>query len=111
MSLASVISRGPPVKALSLAQCLDMCYSRIVFCITTHDLCDHALIEAGAAIDSKNNDGVTALNAACYDRHTKCAMLLVHAGAQSDVVDNFGDTPLMLAQQNEMHEVVALMQA
>ena len=40
----------------------------------------------------------------CNDAGLRC-------GAQSDPVDRFGDTPLMLAQQNQMHEVVALMQA
>ena len=43
--------------------------------------CARLLLEAGAAVDMKNNDGATALQCACITGHRDCVTLALDYGA------------------------------
>ena len=64
-----------------------------------HDLCAHALIEAGAAVNATTNAGATALMYSADGGHLPCAQILIDAGADKNVECSFG-TALSLARQN-----------
>jgi len=52
------------------------------------------LIDAGASVNQKNNQGRTALHWAAYKGHKEiCKLLLVHGGDVS-VKNNYNETPL-----------------
>ena len=55
-----------------------------------------ALIEAGADIDQKNNDGSTALHSAALFCHTEIVKALLDKGADKSVRNNAGTTALEL---------------
>lgn len=52
------------------------------------------LIEKGADINSKGNDGQTALQVASFASQTKMAEYLIEKGADIETKDNAGLTPL-----------------
>lgn len=52
-----------------------------------------ALIDAGADLAVKNNDGSTALHAAAFFGRVEIVQLLIDAGADKTLQNNFGATP------------------
>lgn len=50
------------------------------------------LIDAGADLSVKNNDGATALHAAAFFCRVEIVQLLIDAGADQSVLNNFGAT-------------------
>ena len=55
------------------------------------------LIQAGANVNAKNSNGVTALMAASQDGHLDCIDILLSNGADVNAKDNRGRTALMFA--------------
>ena len=53
-----------------------------------------ALIERGATVNEKNQNGDTPLHEACYSGHTATAVALIERGASVNEKDQFGWTPL-----------------
>lgn len=51
-----------------------------------------ALIDAGADLSVKNNDGSTALHAAAFFGRVEIVQLLIDAGADKTILNNFGAT-------------------
>ena len=64
-----------------------------------------ALLEAGAALDMQNNQGMTALMKACQKGHEQVARALLEAKADPNKATEDGRTPLMAAA-NFGHEQV-----
>jgi len=54
-----------------------------------------ALLAKGAAVDTANTDGATALVAAAYGGHVEATRALLDGGADASVKDKAGRTPLM----------------
>jgi NAD(P)-dependent dehydrogenase (short-subunit alcohol dehydrogenase family) len=54
----------------------------------------NALIEAGAALDQRNNDGSTALITAAFFAHADIVEMLLAAGADKSIRNNAGSTAL-----------------
>ena len=52
-----------------------------------------ALIDAGADLTIKNNDGSTALHAAAFFCRVEIVQLLIDAGSDKSILNNFGATP------------------
>ena len=67
------------------------------------------MLEAGADKDTADNEGITALMAACWIGHIELARLLLEAGASKDIADNNGVTALMTAGQADHVQVVRLL--
>jgi ankyrin repeat protein len=57
----------------------------------------HVLLQEGAQLESRNDDGDTPLAMAVYCGRMHTAMQLVSKGADADATNNFGDTPLRMA--------------
>ena len=55
------------------------------------------LINKGAAVDAKNENGETPLHLACYNCHVGVGSLLLSKKARGDAKSNAGDTPLHVA--------------
>jgi len=55
------------------------------------------LIEKGADLESKNNEGNTALYHAAFFCHPEVLSLLIEKGAEVNVTDNQGATPLVVS--------------
>ena len=53
-----------------------------------------ALIEKGADVNSKNENGTTPLHQAAYGDHTDTAMALIEKGADVNAKNDGGETPL-----------------
>ena len=68
-----------------------------------------SLIEAGADIDSLNNEGFTPLLCAALNRKTEIGRLLVGAGADIEAKDEYGETPLQIAVSRNCPDFVKLM--
>lgn len=64
------------------------------------------LLEAGAPVDQKQVDGMTALHWAVYHDDEKTAQLLVEAGADVKAENRYGVTPLSLACTNGNAQIV-----
>jgi hypothetical protein len=54
----------------------------------------NALIEHGASLDAKNNDGATALHVAAFFAHPEVVSLLLEKGADPEAENRFGQTAL-----------------
>lgn len=66
------------------------------------------LLSRGADVNIKNWHGHTALSwVCCMKKMNDIAPLLVDAGADLNVIDNIGKTPLMVAEYNFNHIMVA----
>ena len=82
-------------------------------CINGHTATASLLIERGADINSRDNDGQTALHMACIkiDNKKDTAMLLILKKADIYITNNEGETPLDLrpewrAELTELYEEV-----
>lgn len=67
------------------------------------------LLDKGAAVDSKDNDGRTPLYRAACHGHEEVAKLLLDRGAAVDLTDYNGESPLLQAARNGHVEVVKLL--
>ena len=61
------------------------------------------------AINSKNENGLTALHKATSEGNLAMAAYLIRNGAQTEVEDNFGNTPLIYAAMENELEVAKLL--
>ena len=59
--------------------------------------CAQALIDAGAALDTENNIGSTALMLACEMGHLECAQALIEVQADLELTNRVGKNALMIA--------------
>ena len=64
------------------------------------------LLNAGADIDKKNDNGNTALISAAYNGNIEIVELLLNAGAYINKQNNVGDTALIFATLNNNYELV-----
>ena len=64
------------------------------------------LIDRGAEVSAKNNDGDTPLHCACRNGHTEIVQILIARGADISAKNNDGETPLHWACGNEHRETV-----
>ena len=80
-----------------------------------HAPCARALIEAGASLNSTQNEGWTALIYAAQHGHDPCTRLLIEAGARKDATTTAGwragSTALSLARQNGHQAICKLLEA
>jgi len=67
------------------------------------------LIQAGAEIDARNEDGYTALHHAVSQGHLPAVQRLVELGASLDAVTDDGFTPLQEAEIHKFDEIVAFL--
>ena len=67
------------------------------------------LIDKGADVNAKNNDGWTALIWASRNGYTEIAKLLIDKGADVNAKNNYVWTALMLASRNGYKKVVELL--
>ena len=74
-----------------------------------HEAVARLLLENGAGVDVKNDDGRTPLSWAAANGHSEVAKLLLQAGAEVDAEDKWGGTPLILAAMNGHSGVVELL--
>lgn len=57
----------------------------------------HLLLDKGAGIECKNNDGETALHVMARRRRLGCVIALLSSGANVNATSNDGSTPLHIA--------------
>ena len=74
-----------------------------------HHECVGLLLKAGAAKDTQDNDGWTALMHASNEGHHECFDLLLKAGAEKDAQNNYGWTALWCASFQGFHACVDLL--
>jgi ankyrin repeat protein len=69
------------------------------------------LVDQGAALDERDNDGETALHMACssYKIQSRVVSLLVEGGGDPAIADGNGRTPLMIASFEGRLEVVRVL--
>jgi hypothetical protein len=67
------------------------------------------LIDNGADVNAKDNDGWTALMYAAFSGYTETAEVLIDNGADVNAKDNDGLTALMIAEGNDQTEIVNLL--
>lgn len=67
------------------------------------------LIERNANIESKANDGRSALHFACLEGHNDTASALIEMGAQLEARSNLGLTPLMYAARRINMETIVML--
>ena len=65
--------------------------------------------QGGGVEASSDDDGTTALGAACQNGHTDVAWVLMKAGADVNAVDDAGATPLMRATERAECEAMKLL--
>jgi hypothetical protein len=69
------------------------------------------LLNAGAKLEARDNDGDTALMYAAIDNRVDVASVLLNAGADVNAKNNKGDTPLLAASLRGRTETVKLLLA
>ncbi len=67
------------------------------------------LIEKGADINARNNEGRTPLLYATVTNNTELSRLLIEKGADIHAKDNDGYTPLQIANGNKNMEIMRLL--
>lgn len=67
------------------------------------------LLQAGAEINARNEDGYTALHHAVSQRHLPAVQRLVEFGASLDAVSDDGFTPLQEAKMHKYDEILAFL--
>ncbi|MFQ6039423.1 MAG: sigma-70 family RNA polymerase sigma factor [Candidatus Poribacteria bacterium] len=78
-------------------------------CAAGDDEVVECLLEHGAKVDDRNNDGQTPLHAAMESGNLKAAELLIKHGAEINAKDKQGKTPLKLALEKENEAVADLL--
>ena len=68
------------------------------------------LIEKGADVDAKNNDGGTALHWAALNEHIDIAKILIENGANINAKDKDGETALEIAIRFDHHQIAELIE-
>lgn len=68
-----------------------------------------SLLDRGADIEARNNDGDTPLLRACTTNHTKIVELLLNSGADIENRNDEGYTPLLLSSYYGLEEIVELL--
>ena len=68
-----------------------------------------ALLERGADVNARDNDGYTALIWAAFNGHAEIVTALLERGADVDARNNDGDTALMWAAHNGHAEIATLL--
>jgi ankyrin repeat protein len=69
-----------------------------------------ALVDGNADIHAVDNEGQTALHAACAATSIPCAALLLGLGAVIDAVDAKGTTPISCVFSNSVRPIILLQQ-
>jgi len=64
------------------------------------------LLDRGADIDARGNDGLTPLHCAAFEGHPDVVKLLVEMGADIDARDKDGKTPLDYAREERHRDIV-----
>jgi ankyrin repeat protein len=70
------------------------------------ELVVNELIRAGANLNEKRSDGMTALMLAISNQHETIARSLIDAGAEVNSIDNCGNTALILAAKDGLLNIV-----
>lgn len=66
-------------------------------------------IESGTDVNSKDNEGRTALMYAAYNGHAEIMRALIRRGADVNIQDNYGRTALMMAASGPFPQAVQLL--
>jgi hypothetical protein len=69
-----------------------------------------ALMDQGAALNERDDQGRTALMLAVIDGRREAVRLLLDRGADPNVADHSGRTPLQMARQANLQEIVTLLE-
>jgi ankyrin repeat protein len=67
------------------------------------------LLNEGADINERDQDGVTALFSACVSSNVDLARMLLGKNADPNITENFGCAPIHLASQCECVEIVKML--
>ena len=73
--------------------------------------CVEAMLEGGADVNAKDDDGWTALHFAAGDGTPELIKLLLSKGLKADAEDKDGATPLEMAEEEEHEEAAELLKA
>ena len=68
------------------------------------------LLERGADINMRSDDGCSALILALRQKHTRIVKRLLFLGADPNVVDGYGETSLGLAKEANNSDLVRLLE-
>jgi hypothetical protein len=87
---------------------LSMC-SNITTMTATKTADAVGLIDQGADVHAKDNDGWTPLHIACMNGHAEVVKALLEKGAEMHAKSNSGYTPLRCACLNGHHDIAAML--
>ena len=80
-----------------------------VAAVQGHTACIGVLLDRGADIKIKTNQGLTALHIAAHQSHTVCIGVLLDRGADAEIKTNQGATALHLATQRGHTECIGVL--